>query len=80
LETRAFLSCLKCFLSLTGNTIHHIRSDQATTFVGAINALSRELSEAVHKMKAAPQVQKYLQKTGIDWEFLLLPLRTIKAQ
>ena len=41
METTAFLNCLKRFLSLTGNQKKHIRCDQATTFVGAKNALSK---------------------------------------
>ena len=39
LETTAFLNALHQFLCLTGNKTCHIRSDCASTFVGASNAL-----------------------------------------
>ena len=69
LETTAFLNALRRFLCLTGNQTSHIRSDCATTFVGARNVMEREMSKIMRKATRSADVQSYLRSNGITWDF-----------
>ena len=69
LETTAFLNALRRFLCLTGNQTSHIRSDCATTFVGARNVIEREMSKIMRKATRSADVQSYLRSNGITWDF-----------
>jgi len=68
LETTAFLNALRRFLCLTGDKTRHIRSDCATTFVGARNFMDKELQRISH-LAASTVVQDWVKSRQIDWEF-----------
>ena len=69
LQTIAFLNALRRFLCLSGNKTGHMRSDCATTFVGAKNVLDRELTQAMSKFGESPEGRRFLQDAVITWEF-----------
>ena len=69
LEATAFLNCLQRFLCLTGNKTHHLRSDCATTFVGAKNILTKQIKDARKKAIGSNAVQDYIKDAGIIWDF-----------
>ena len=64
LEATAFLNCLQRFLCVTGNKIHHLRSDCATTFVGAKNILTKQIKDAMKKAIGSNAVQDYIKDDG----------------
>ena len=69
LEATAFLNCLQRFLCLTGNKTHHLRSDCATTFVGAKNILTQQIEDAMKKANGSKSVQDFIKDAGITWNF-----------
>ena len=69
LETTAFLNASRRFLCLTGNQTSRIRSDCATTFVGARNVMKREMSKIMRKATRSADVQSYLRSNDIAWDF-----------
>ena len=69
LEATAFLNCFRRFLCLTGNKTCHIRSDGATTFVGAKNILDRDLAKTKTKATNSMEVQNFSREAGVIWDF-----------
>ena len=69
LETTAFLNALHRFLCLTGNKTKHLRSDGASTFVGAHNVLQRELRKTMENAAKSADAQYYLNDKSISWDF-----------
>ena len=69
LETIAFVAALRRFLCLTGNQTRLIRSDCASTFIGAKNLMARELKQVLVNTSKSPDVQKTLQDAEIKWSF-----------
>ena len=69
LETTAFRNALHRFLCLTGNKTSHIRSDCASTFVGAFNVLQKEEQKFLEKATKFSEVQQLLRKNSTDWDF-----------
>ena len=69
LEATAFLNCFRRFLCLTGNKTCHIRSDGATTFVGAKNILDRDLAKTKTKATNSIKVQNFSREAGVIWDF-----------
>ena len=69
LETNAFMAALRRFLCLTGNQTRLIRSDCASTFVGAKNLMTREMNQALLEASQSPDVQKSLREAEIKWSF-----------
>ena len=57
------------FLCLTGNKTSQIRGDCASTFVGASNVLQKEEQKFLKKATKLSEIQQYLRKNCIDWDF-----------
>lgn len=68
LETTTFLNALRRFLCLTGDKTRLLRSDCATNFVGAHNAMDRELQNAL-RLAESDEVQNWTKSRKISWEF-----------
>ena len=66
LSTTSFLNCLQRFLCLTANKTQHIRSDCATTFIGANNILNPESAQTTWE---SMKLRDSLSSTAITWEF-----------
>ena len=68
-ETSAFLNAFHQFQCLSGFRTKHIRSDCATTFVGAHNALEKDCKNVLKDLQRCEEVQAQIGKQKIVCDF-----------